>query len=346
MCQQTIWKELVKKSFRQTYQFPIKASHSWFPGHMHKGLGQIQRRMADVDCVLEVHDARIPLSGRNITFRETVSGARPHILILNKHDLFPEKEKEVIKQKIMDNSPYISRVLFTNCNELDCPGTAAIIPTVAKLVGHHRQAREGILRPDSTVLVVGIPNVGKSTIINKLRGMHLRVGGRPAPVAAKPGWTKSVGERIRVSDQPLIYLLDTPGISVPFIKDMHMGMKLAACATLKDDLVGEDYITDYLLFWLNKNYNFSYVELMGLDQPEDDGSIMLAKSAISNKRFKKVRDMSRGAGYKSIPNMQFMAKQFLLMFRKGQFGQVNLDSDMFNNMELKTREVSRGAKVY
>eukprot|EP00092_Neocalanus_flemingeri_P004484 GFUD01004824.1.p1 GENE.GFUD01004824.1~~GFUD01004824.1.p1 ORF type:complete len:346 (-),score=118.80 GFUD01004824.1:8-1045(-) len=345
MCQQAVWKELVNRSFRQSYKFPVKASHSWFPGHMHKGLGQIQRRMANVDCVLEVHDARIPLSGRNVTFRETVNGARPHILVLNKQDLFPEEEKESLKREIVASSPNISRVLFTNCKERDCVGTAAILPTVARLVG--AQDREG--RPESTVLVVGIPNVGKSTLINRLRGMHLRLGGRPAPVGAKPGWTKSVGERIRVCDQPLIYLLDTPGISVPFIKDMHMGMKLAACATLQDHLVGEDYITDYLLYWLNTNHNFSYVELMGLDQPEDDGSIMLAKSAISNKQFKKVKDISKGAGTRTLPNQQIMAVKFLRMFRSGQFGKVNLDSELFSRERLSSQVaagLSKGAKIY
>eukprot|EP00090_Calanus_glacialis_P024153 TRINITY_DN37496_c0_g1_i3.p1 TRINITY_DN37496_c0_g1~~TRINITY_DN37496_c0_g1_i3.p1 ORF type:complete len:346 (-),score=119.49 TRINITY_DN37496_c0_g1_i3:21-1058(-) len=345
MSQQAIWKELVKTSFRRCYQFPTTASHSWFPGHMHKGLGQIQRRMGNVDCVLEVHDARIPLSGRNYTFRETVNGARPHILVLNKQDLFPEEEKEAIKKKILANSPNISKVLFTNCRNRDCEGTAAILPTAARLV-RDQQGRDG--RPDSTVLVVGIPNVGKSTMINRLRGMHLRVGGRPAAVAAKPGWTKSVGERIRVCDRPLIYLLDTPGISVPFIKDMHMGMKLAACATLVDHLVGEDYIVDYLLYWMNINCNFSYVELMGLEQPEDDGSIMLAKSAIINKKFKKVKDMSRGAGHKTIPDQQAMAREFLKMFRSGKFGQVNLDCDIFSKISADRlhSQVSRGAKIY
>jgi len=343
MCQQAIWKELVQKSFRRSYNFPVTASHSWFPGHMHKGLGQIQRRMADVDCVLEVHDARIPLSGRNLTFKETVNGARPHILVLNKQELFPQAEKKNIQKKIMASSPNISRVLFTNCKDVHCPGTAAVLPTVAMLLDEADGHDGWDKRPDRTVLVVGIPNVGKSTIINRLRGNHLKIGGRPAPVAAKPGWTKAVGERIRVSDRPLVYLLDTPGISVPCIKDMHMGMKLAACATLKDNLVGEDYITDYILYWLNTNHMFDYVKLMGLDEPEDDGSIMLAKSAIRNNKFKKVKDFSKGAGLRILPDQQFMAIKFLMLFRTGKFGEVNLDTDMFSSMHSA---VSRKATVY
>jgi len=345
MSQHTLWKQLVDKSFRQNYSFPIHASHNWFPGHMHKGLGQIQRKMANVDCIVEVHDARIALSGRNMTFRETVNGARPHILVLNKQDLFPIDEQETIKKKIIANSPNISRVIFTNCKDWKCEGTASIIPTVSRLIKSNSERRD--LKPDSTVLVVGIPNVGKSTLINALRSHHLKIGGRPAPVASKPGWTKAVGERIRVSDRPLIYLLDSPGIAVPYIKDMHTGMKLAACATLQDHLVGEDNIVDYLLFWLNKQHNFSYVELMGLDKPENDGPIMLAKSAINNKCFKKVRDVSRGAGNKTIPDLTNMAIQFLKHFRSGRFGQVNLDCDIFDKISLEpVVKVSRGARIY
>jgi len=144
MSKQAIWTELVKKGFRQNYKFPINASHNWFPGHMHKGLGQIQRRMADVDCVLELHDARIPLSGRNVTFRDTVNGARPHILVLNKHDLFPAEEKKTIAQKIMASSPHISKVIYTNCKEYDCPGTASIIPSVEKLRTPTRRTTAGL----------------------------------------------------------------------------------------------------------------------------------------------------------------------------------------------------------
>ena len=96
MSQQAIWKDLVRKSFRQNYKFSVEAQHNWFPGHMHKGLGQIQRRMADVDCVLEVHDARVPFSGRNLTFRENLNKSRPHILLLNKQDLFPEMAHSII----------------------------------------------------------------------------------------------------------------------------------------------------------------------------------------------------------------------------------------------------------
>ena len=142
---------------------------------------------------MKVHDARIPFSGRNLTFRDVVGGARPHLLILNKADLIPESDQEAIRRESMRRSPHISRVLFTNCKTFYCPQTAAIIPTASKLVGgEDRSAPKNDLlderrffrwhraeRPDSTLLVVGIPNVGKSSLINKLRSDHLKVHFKP-----------------------------------------------------------------------------------------------------------------------------------------------------------------------
>ena len=142
---------------------------------------------------MQVHDARIPFSGRNLTFRDVVGGARPHLLILNKADLIPESDQEAIRRESMRQSPHISRVLFTNCKTFYCPQTAAIIPTASKLVGgEDRSALKNDLlderqffrwhrseRPDSTLLVVGIPNVGKSSLINKLRSDHLKVHFKP-----------------------------------------------------------------------------------------------------------------------------------------------------------------------
>jgi len=342
MSQQAIWKDLVKKSFRQNYKFSVEAQHNWFPGHMHKGLGQIQRRMADVDCVLEVHDARVPFSGRNLTFRENLNKSRPHILLLNKQDLFPESEKDKVKKELLTGA--VADVIWTNCKDRDDPGVTSIMDKVVQLL--HQRSKEGSIKPYNTVLVVGIPNVGKSTIINKLRGFHLRIGGRPAPVAARPGWTKSVGERIRVCDDPCIYLLDSPGISVPQITDMHSGMKLAACGTLQDHLVGEEHIVDYLLYWLNIHHCFDYVEAMGLKQPEDDGSLMLAKAAISAGKFRTIRDVRVGSGMTKLPNLQLMSHKFLKLFRSGHFGLVNLDTDLLNEDKLSYNIRNKKAKIY
>merc|ERR1711935_812409 len=314
---------MVSTSFRKSYHFPVKASHTWFPGHMHKGLRQLQRKIRDVDCVIEVHDARLPFSGRNPTLKESVGGARPSILVLNKSDLFPPDERKRVKELLQKDDPNISAVFYTNLKDRKCKDTSKILPTVASLVkGEGRsQHRTGMF--EKTLLVVGIPNVGKSSLINRLRGDHLMVGGKPASVGATPGWTKAVGEKIRVSDNPLVYILDTPGISVPYLKNMHDGMKLAACATLKDEVIGLEPIVDYLLWWLNIRHNFTYVEFMQLDQPEDSSKVILAKAAIKAGRFWEFKDVSKGSAMRRAPDTNFMAVKFLEAFRSGKFGTIN-----------------------
>jgi len=316
------WRQLASSRFRQEFKFPTNAAKNWFPGHMHKGLKEMQRRILNVDCVVEVHDARIPLSGRNTTFKETITGVRPHILVLNKEDLIPKEGRKEIVQKIKESDPVISKVIFTSGRHGGCRGIRSILPSAVRLIENsNRYNRAGM--PDKTIIIIGIPNVGKSTIINQLRNQHMYLGGRAAAVGPTPGVTRNVQERIRVSDDPLVYLLDTPGISKPNVRDMHVGMKLAVCNTLNDLVIGEDYICDYLLWYLNRHNLFSYVDFMGLSEPEDDVTIMLAKSALAeNKTVVKLGNVQNQV----LPDFSFAAQKFLRGFRTGKFGRICLDS--------------------
>ena len=83
--------------------------------------------------------------------------------------------------------------------------------------------------PDSNILIIGVPNVGKSSMINLIRSGTLKVGGKPMKVGAKPGVTRALQTKLRVSDDPLVFLLDTPGVTMPNIRNIDTGMKLAAC---------------------------------------------------------------------------------------------------------------------
>jgi len=335
---QTAWKELAA-TFRKGYTFPTNAAHSWFPGHMHKSLKVMQRRLTDVDCVIEVHDARIPLSGRNLRFRDSITGVRPHILLLNKKDMVSEDTRDQVEAAVREADPAISKVIYTNCKEGRCPGVQQVLPTAVKLIQEaNRYHRQG--RPDKSILVIGIPNVGKSTLINRLRSNHLKVKGKPAPVGARPGITRAVQEKIRVSDEPLVYLLDTPGIMMPFIRDMHMGMKLALTHTLQDHLVGEIAISDYLLWWLNKNEMFSYVDYMKLEEPMDNVQIMLAHAAINNQLFTTKKDLNDNQ-IKRFPNLTRAAETFISGFRSGKFGLINLDQDKVNVISNRVEKSSR-----
>ena len=223
------WKEFVHRYKDKTYQFQKNKAINWFPGHMVKGLRQMQHTLIKTDCVIEVHDARIPLSGRNITFKNGVTGNRPHILVLNKQDLAfgslkdtKENSKSIlqrkldIKNKIMSKEPELSDVMFCSCSDLNS-GVKLILPRAIDLIKssdrYHRDSR-----PDSNIMIIGIPNVGKSTLINHIRRGNLRVKNNALRVGNKPGVTRALENKVKVSEEPLVYLLDTPGIMMPNIK--------------------------------------------------------------------------------------------------------------------------------
>lgn len=223
------WKDFATKFQNKTYQFPKNKAINWFPGHMVKGLRQMQYTLLKTDCVIEVHDARIPLSGRNLTFRNNVTGNRPHILVLNKQDLAfgthkntkvhaneISKTKLDIKKKIMKKEPNLSDVIFCSCSDLNS-GVKLVLPRAIELLkSSDRYHRE--MRPDSNIMIIGIPNVGKSTLINHIRKGSLRVKNNALRTGNKPGITRTLENKVKVSEEPLVYLLDTPGIMMPNIK--------------------------------------------------------------------------------------------------------------------------------
>jgi len=331
------WIDIVARSFRREYKFPVSAAKNWFPGHMNRGLKDMQRRVKNVDCIIEVHDARIPLSGRNSAFKETISGARPHVLVLNKEDLVPKKNRDQIVEQIKMSDPLVSKVIFTNGKYGGCTGMKSVLPSAVKLINQsNRYHRTRLI--EKSILIIGIPNVGKSTMINQLRHRHMFIGGKATATGAMPGVTRAVQERVRVSDDPLVFLLDTPGISKPNVRDMHVGMKLAVCNTLRDSVIGEDHIADYLLWYLNCHHKFDYVDYMGLSQPEDDIYVMLTKSAVANGLMTANRPRSNmlvvgGGGEQAlVPCINKAAHRFLKGFREGRLGKMYLDQDALDQI--------------
>lgn len=211
-------------TFRQSFRVISGDTLHWFPGHMGKGLKQMEQKLKDVDCVIEVHDARIPLSGRNPNFQLTVLGMKPHILVLNKKDLTYHGKKNLIKEKIIKEYG-ISNVIYTNCKDQKCTGVKKVIPTAIDLINASERFNRA-QETDFCIMVIGVPNVGKSSLINTLRNRHLHKGSA-APVGAVAGITRSLQNRIKVSENPSIFLLDTPGILTPSVQNMEAGLRLA-----------------------------------------------------------------------------------------------------------------------
>ncbi|KFM67083.1 Mitochondrial GTPase 1, partial [Stegodyphus mimosarum] len=180
-------------TFRQKFECNLHNFTSWFPGHMYKGLLQMQAKLATVDCIIEVHDARIPFSGRNPTFYSTLYAIKPHILVLNKSDLADLSHINDIKQGLLQEN--IHHVLFASCKGGSKSGINKIIPLVTELIKDTDFYNRGNTS-SFTLMVIGIPNVGKSSLINRLRNLHLKRKSATS-VGAEPGVTRSVLEKIK-----------------------------------------------------------------------------------------------------------------------------------------------------
>uniref|UniRef100_A0A8B9J1S3 Mitochondrial ribosome associated GTPase 1 n=1 Tax=Amazona collaria TaxID=241587 RepID=A0A8B9J1S3_9PSIT len=267
--------------------------------------------------VTVLNNAHIPLSGRNPILQE-VLGIRPHILVLNKMDLADPSRQPVST----GGGLRCSHVVFTDCKH--DVNVKKIVPLVAKLVDNSPRYH----RAESTeysILVIGVPNVGKSSLINSLRRLHLKKG-KATPVGGDPGVTKAVLTRIQVCEKPLMYLVDTPGVLAPKLGDVETGMKLAVCGAIHDHLVGEDIMADYLLYALNRQQQFRYVQRYGLAEACDDIGLVLKHVALAQGRTQKVKVLT-GTGNVNMVMLNYPAAayEFLRDFRAGRLGRVTLD---------------------
>ncbi|XP_006867554.1 PREDICTED: mitochondrial ribosome-associated GTPase 1 [Chrysochloris asiatica] len=312
----------VRATWRENFPLGGRDVARWFPGHMAKGLKKMQSSLKLVDCIIEVHDARIPLSGRNPVFQETL-GLKPHLLVLNKMDLADLREQKKILQHLEGEG--LKHVIFTNCVKDE--NVSQIIPMVSELIGNSCRYHRGE-NLEYCVMVIGVPNVGKSSLINSIRRLHLRKG-KATRVGGLPGITRAVMSRIQVSERPLVFLLDTPGVLSPRIESVETGLKLALCGTVLDHLVGQETIADYLLYTLNKHQLLGYVQHYSLAGACDDIESVLKKVAVKLGKTQKVKVLT-GSGNVNVvqPNYTAAAGHFLQAFRSGQLGPVMLDRDV------------------
>ncbi|XP_014214576.1 mitochondrial GTPase 1 isoform X1 [Copidosoma floridanum] len=312
-------------NFRDTFKLGDKNTLRWFPGHMGKGIKQMEEKLRNVDCLIEVHDARVPVSGRYADFRKTLCNLKPHIFVLNKKDLADKTYIVPALNRLHDEG--IKHVVLTNMKSQADKGATKIMPLMLKLISESDRFNRS-QEKDYSVMIIGVPNVGKSSLINRLRNHHLGKA-KAAHVGAVAGITRAVQCRIKISEDPLVYLLDTPGILPPNIIDINAGLKLALIGCTQDHLVGPQVMSDYLLFWLNKNHRLDYVEKLGLQGPTDDINEVLIQIAVKLKKIIKLKNFDGQLVTK--PDLNFAAEHFLKCFRTGKLGQYCLDQDILRN---------------
>jgi ribosome biogenesis GTPase A len=239
----------------------------WYPGHMAKAKREISQMVKLVDIVIELKDARIPYSSTNPIINE-ICGNKPRLILLNKSDM---ADKSITKE-------WISYYKKNNIMALDIDSITGyniknIIP-YAKIVltdEFKRREAKGIKKTSIRAMILGIPNVGKSTLINKLAKR------KAVNVGDKPGVTKTQSW-IKVSTE--LELLDTPGILWPKFEDELVGLKLAMCGSIKDDILDLKDIVVKSLDYLKANYPSLLMNRYNLESIETDSYELLDIIAV------------------------------------------------------------------
>lgn len=217
------------------------ATIQWFPGHMSKARRQVQENLKFVDFVTELVDARLPMSSRN-PMLDQIIGDKPRLLVINKADLADSKAIKTWQDYFSSKG---LQTIIVNSKE---SSTAKRLTTAAKKLMADKVARNkerGIQNTTLRTMIIGIPNVGKSTLMNRLGGR------KAAQTGNKPGVTK--GQQWLRSN-PELEILDTPGILWPKFEDDNVGLKLALTGAIKDQLLPMDDVTIFGLRYLMENY--------------------------------------------------------------------------------------------
>ncbi|CAM3108653.1 ribosome biogenesis GTPase A [Lactobacillus bombicola] len=217
------------------------AKIQWYPGHMNKARNQLEDKMSLIDVLVEVLDARIPQSSRNPMIEDLV-GDKPHLIILNKADLADPTMTKLWQKKLTGKGKFVMAMDSLHSNNMQV--LVRMIKNAANEKIKQREAK-GATNPIIRIAVAGVPNCGKSTIINRLVGRNVAVVGN------KPGVTKG---QTWLKTQSNIQILDTPGILWPKFEDQDVGYKLAAFGAIKDTIFSADDVALFLLASLRKNY--------------------------------------------------------------------------------------------
>lgn len=231
---------------------------NWYPGHMAKTRRQITEKLDLIDIIYEVVDARIPYSSKIIDMNNIVKN-KPKVLIMTKYDLcdINKTNKWIKYYESLGYNVIITDLINSN-------DTKKILDLSEKVLSEKIQKRadKGLLQKRFRVLVVGVPNVGKSTLINKL------VGKKVATVGNRPGVTKHLAW-VRINDK--LELLDSPGILWPKIENETSAKNLAALTAIKQEVLPLDEIAVYILKTLNDKYPHILKEQYNIeDYKEED----------------------------------------------------------------------------
>lgn len=269
----------------------------WYPGHMTKTRRQIEADLKLVDAVCEIVDARIPVSSRNPDI-DSICANKPRLIVLNRSDL---ADWEVTKSWMQYFRSQGIAAIATDCKSRR--GINEFLPAVRSVLKEKiaRNAARGMNKP-LRIMIVGIPNVGKSTFINQISGR------KGAKAENRPGVTR--GKQWVTVDSSLL-LLDTPGILWPKFEDPEVGMMLAYTGAVKENVIDTEELACHLAEKLNRYYPQVLLDRYKVQMPSDTPGYMLLEEAGRKRGFL----LARGE-----INTERMAKVLIDEYRVGKLG--------------------------
>lgn len=304
---------------------------NWFPGHMYAGMQAMIGKLNTVDCIVEVHDARIPFTGRNTEFRQHLGRIKPRVLLLNKQDLADlSRWTEIEKRLHNEGDEHVILSDLTGSEfSFNQRGYTQLLQKVMDLINSsnrfNRQNQKAF-----KIMITGIPNVGKSTLINRLRHLYMGSKGEATRVGPEAGVTKHVENIIKICARPRIYTLDTPGVLEPSkTKDLDASMQLALCSNINDAILKPIQLAQYLLDYLNKKDNTCFRLFYGLDKPIE--SVMEFSQFYNNKMNEDWKErvdldlVKNDVPPPKIVDIDTVCWRMVKDFRKGNLGKIMFD---------------------
>ena len=261
----------------------------WYPNHMRKGLEALDK--LKINFVIEVRDARAPATTANKELLQRIRKKAGHLLVLNKSDLVPEE--------------YLKKW----CDKLDG------VPIMARNQKYVSEILKKVTKIGETkILVAGLPNVGKSTLINSLRNLGMQCQGKAVTIGGIPGITRHTGQLVKIQRDPKVFILDTPGIITPRALDSESILKLALLNCIPENSLDQYLVADYLLYILKRAQNKEYLDFFRCIEPNDIIDFLpIVCQRIGALAKGKVFDEQKGLWF------------FLRRYGKGKFGKIPLD---------------------
>ena len=273
----------------------------WYPGHMTKAKRAMQEDIKLIDVIIELVDSRVPFGSKNPDI-DTLANGKSRILLMNKYDLADKAVSDKWTKYYEEKGYFVATV-----NSKNGRGVKAVNDVIQKACKEkiERDRKRGILNRPIRAMIVGIPNVGKSTFINSFAGKAC------AKTGNKPGVTKGK-QWIRLNKN--VELLDTPGILWPKFEDQQVGLNLAFIGSIKDELYNIYELSLLLLDYLIKNYPDAVADFYEIEN-SDSNNEMLERIAIKRGCIKS------GAEY----DLDKAAKCLVDDFRNGRIGKISLE---------------------